>query len=150
MGDISKETRARVLNAVDKLGYRPNMTARHLVTRQSTVIGIITPDVSLYGATQVMVSVGKAVREAGYALMVAEVGEESVDEIRGAIDELCAHRVAGILMFQIEIDRRVLGASFRSVPFVGLNSDFGYEAPSVFVDQEALREQLVMPTFATS
>ena len=47
MGDISKETRSRVIKVVEhKLGYRPNMAARHLVTRQSTVIGIITPDVN--------------------------------------------------------------------------------------------------------
>jgi DNA-binding LacI/PurR family transcriptional regulator len=140
MGEISKETRSRVLKVVDKLGYRPNMAARHLVTSQSTVIGIVTPDVSLYGATQVMVSVGKAARDAGYSLMVAELGEERVDEIRRAVDELCAHRVAGILMFQIGTDIRALRDSFRNVPFVGMNSDFGYEAPSVFVDQEYASE----------
>jgi DNA-binding LacI/PurR family transcriptional regulator len=140
MGDISKETRSRVLKAADKLGYRPNMAARHLVTRQSTVIGIITPDVSLYGATQVMVSVGKTAREAGYSLMLAELREESDDEIRRAVDELCAYRVAGILMFQVEIDIRVLRDSFRNVPFVGMNSDFGDEAPSVLVDQESASE----------
>jgi DNA-binding LacI/PurR family transcriptional regulator len=140
MGDISKETRSRVLKAVDKLGYRPNMAARHLVTRQSTVIGIITPDVSLYGATQVMVSVGKAAREAGYSLMLAELQEENVEEIRRAVDELCAHRVAGILIFQVEADIRLLRDSFRNVPFVGMNSDFGYDAPSVLVDQEHASE----------
>jgi DNA-binding LacI/PurR family transcriptional regulator len=140
MGDISKETRSRVLKVVDKLGYRPNMAARHLVTRQSTMIGIITPDVGLYGPTQVTVSVGKAAREAGYSLMLAELREESVDEIRRAVDELRAHRVAGILMFQVEIDMRLLRDSLRNVPFVGMNSDFGYEAPSVHVDQESASE----------
>lgn len=140
MEDISKETAARVLEMAARLGYRRNLAARNLATRQSTVIGIITADVSLYGATQVMVSVGQAAREAGYALMFAELQKESVKEIRRAVDELCAHRVAGILMFQVEVDIRTLRDSFRNVPFVGMNSDFGSEAPSVFIDQEQASE----------
>jgi DNA-binding LacI/PurR family transcriptional regulator len=99
MEDISKDTRSRILKTAKKLGYRPNMAARHLATRQSKVIGMITSDVSLYGATQVMVSVGQAAREAGYALMLAESPEGDINEIRRAVDELCAHRVAGILLF---------------------------------------------------
>ena len=140
MEEISKETRSRVLKMADRLGYRPNMAARHLATRQSTVIGIVTTDVSLYGATQVMVSVGQAARESGYALMLAELEDESVDGIRRAVNELCTHRVAGILMFQVEADFHALRDSFRNVPVVGMNSDFGYEAPSVFVDQEYATE----------
>jgi DNA-binding LacI/PurR family transcriptional regulator len=140
MGDISKETRSRVLKVAEKLGYRPNMAARNLVTRQSTVLGIITRHLELYGSTQVMVSVAEAARTAGYGLMFSELEEESVDEIRRAVDELCSHRVAGILLFQVEVDVRVLRDSFRNAPFVGLNSDFGYEAPSVLVDQEGASE----------
>src|SRR5262245_60817765 len=140
MDDISRETRSRILKVVDRLGYRPNMAARHLATRQSTVIGIVTSDIGLYGATQVMVSVGKAAREAGYALMLAELPDEGVEEIRRAIDGLCAHRVAGILMFQVEADFQALRDSFKNVPFVGMNSDFGQEVPAVFVDQEDASE----------
>ena len=136
MEDISKDTRSRILKTAKKLGYRPNMAARHLATRQSKVIGMITSDVSLYGATQVMVSIGQAAREAGYALMLAESPEGDINEIRRAVDELCAHRVAGILLFQVEADFRLLRDSFRNIPFVGINSDLGCEVPSVFVDQK--------------
>jgi DNA-binding LacI/PurR family transcriptional regulator len=140
MEDISEETRSRILKMVDKLGYRPNMAARHLASRQSSVIGIVTSDISFYGATQVMLSAGRTAREAGYALMLAEIQDESLDEIRRAVNDLCAHRVAGILLFQVEADFRALRDTFRNVPFVGLNSDLGREAGSVFVDQESASE----------
>ncbi|HEY5703976.1 MAG TPA: LacI family DNA-binding transcriptional regulator [Terrimicrobiaceae bacterium] len=140
MGDISKETRSRVLKVAERLGYRPNMAARSLVSRQSSVLGMISRDVGLYGSTQVMVSVAKAARTAGYGLMFGELEEENVDAIQRAVNELCAHRVAGILMFQVDADVRALRDSFRNAPFVGLNSDFGYEAPSVLVDQEGASE----------
>ena len=87
MEDISEETRSRILKMVDKLGYRPNMAARHLASRQSSVIGIVTSDISFYGATQVMLSAGRTAREAGYALMLAEIQDESLDEIHRAVNE---------------------------------------------------------------
>ncbi len=137
MEDISSETRARVLKAAEKLGYRPNLAARSLVTRKSTVLGIITRNVEHYGSTQALVSVAKAARTAGYGLMIVEPDEESASEIYRAVDELCTHRVAGIFLFQIEAEIRALRDRFRNTPFVGLNSDFGYEATSVLVDQVA-------------
>ena len=40
--DVANTTRLRILKAVNDLGYRPNMTARHLVSRRSTVVGLVT------------------------------------------------------------------------------------------------------------
>ncbi len=137
MGDISGETRARVLKTAERLGYRPNLAARSLVTRRSTVLGIISRNLEHYGSTQALVSVEKAAKTAGYGLMIVEPEGESASEIHRAVNELCTHRVAGILLFQIEADICALRDSFRNTPFVGLNSDFGYEAASVLADQVA-------------
>lgn len=41
---VSAETRRRVLDAIDALGYRPNPVARALVTSRSDTIGLIVPD----------------------------------------------------------------------------------------------------------
>ena len=39
MPEVAEATRTRVLRVIEQLGYRPNMTARHLVSRRSTVLG---------------------------------------------------------------------------------------------------------------
>ncbi len=43
---VNQETKQRVLDAIDKLDYRPNILARSLKTQRSSTIGIIIPDIS--------------------------------------------------------------------------------------------------------
>lgn len=45
-GEISPETRERVLNAVALLGYRPSRIARSLATDQTSLLGLIVPSIS--------------------------------------------------------------------------------------------------------
>lgn len=44
--NIRPETRARVVAAIDELGYRPNAIARSLRTRRSEALGLLIPDFS--------------------------------------------------------------------------------------------------------
>ncbi|MHC6181335.1 LacI family DNA-binding transcriptional regulator [Clostridium sp. JNZ X4-2] len=43
---VNEETKKRVLSAIKKLGYRPNIVARSLKTQKTRTIGIIIPDIS--------------------------------------------------------------------------------------------------------
>ncbi|MEY7999370.1 LacI family DNA-binding transcriptional regulator [Clostridium sp. Mt-5] len=43
---VNEETKKRVLSAIKKLGYRPNIVARSLKTQKTRTIGIIVPDIS--------------------------------------------------------------------------------------------------------
>lgn len=43
---VNEDTKKKVLDAIDKLGYRPNIVARSLKTQKSKTIGIIIPDIS--------------------------------------------------------------------------------------------------------
>src|SRR3712207_1200633 len=43
---VNEETKKKVLAAIDKLGYRPNIVARSLKTQKTSTIGIIIPDIS--------------------------------------------------------------------------------------------------------
>jgi LacI family transcriptional regulator len=43
---VKEETKAKVLAAIEKLGYRPNAVARGLASKRTKTIGVILPDVS--------------------------------------------------------------------------------------------------------
>ncbi len=43
---VATETRRRVLEAIDRLGYRPNVLARGLRTNRSQTIGLVIPDIT--------------------------------------------------------------------------------------------------------
>lgn len=43
---VNEDTKKKVLDAIKKLGYRPNIVARSLKTQKTKTIGILVPDVS--------------------------------------------------------------------------------------------------------
>jgi len=45
-GEISPETRERIQNVIDKLGYRPSGIARSLAGGQTFTIGLVVPDIA--------------------------------------------------------------------------------------------------------
>jgi DNA-binding LacI/PurR family transcriptional regulator len=134
---VADATRLRIMKTANQLGYRPNMTARHLVSRRSTVVGLVTFGTRHYGPSQTMINVEEAAKAAGYSVMFAGLTEENVEQIRRAVNKLCAHQVAGVLMhLPLEIDLRILQDLCRNIPFVALDSDFGFAAHSVLVQQD--------------
>ncbi|MBV9282104.1 MAG: LacI family DNA-binding transcriptional regulator [Chloroflexi bacterium] len=46
-GRVSVETRQRVRDAAERLGYTPNAIARSLITRQTHIVGILTADITI-------------------------------------------------------------------------------------------------------
>jgi DNA-binding LacI/PurR family transcriptional regulator len=137
MPDVAPKTRLRILNVMEELGYRPNMTARHLVSQRSAVIGFVTWATGFYGPAQIMINVERAARETDYTLMFAGIRDATIDRIRRAVNKLCAHRVAGILMhLPFEMDLRPLREMCANVPLVAVDCDLGFPAPSVHVRQE--------------
>src|SRR5665647_932739 len=43
---VNGDTKQRVKDAIEKLGYRPNIVARSLKTSKTRTVGIIVPDIS--------------------------------------------------------------------------------------------------------
>ena len=135
--DVAPETRLRVHQVIEEMGYHPNMTARQLVSQRSAVIGFITLATRFHGPAQIMINVEHAAREAGYTLMFAGVTEASVDKIKASVANLCAHRVAGIIIHvPFELDLRAIRKVSANVPLVASDCDLGSEVPSVLVQQE--------------
>jgi len=137
MPDVADTTRERVLKVMSELGFRPNVTARQLVSQRSSVVGVVTFGAGLYGPTQIMVNLEQSVKELGWSVMFCGIAEESVDEIRRAVNQLCSHQVAGVLIhLPLEIDLQHLKDVCRNLPLVAIDSDFSFKAHSVFVNQE--------------
>ncbi|HTH13004.1 MAG TPA: LacI family DNA-binding transcriptional regulator [Spirochaetia bacterium] len=66
----SEETRVRVQQAIDTLGYQPNAIARGLVNRKTRTIGVLLPSVTNHFATPLLQGLEDAAHEAGYSVIV--------------------------------------------------------------------------------
>jgi LacI family transcriptional regulator, galactose operon repressor len=77
---VAAETRARVLGAVEKLGYRPNHLARALSARRSKTLGLIVPDVCNPYFAELARAVEDAAVAAGFVLFVGNSEYSAVRE----------------------------------------------------------------------
>jgi DNA-binding LacI/PurR family transcriptional regulator len=112
--DVSSTTRARVMEVIEKVGYRRNTTATALVTSKSTVIGIITDGSPRYGPTATMLALENAAREAGYGSRVVAVQEPFDETLQRAAFSL---EDAGVDAIIVIAPRLSLAAAARKVQF---------------------------------
>lgn len=78
---VSPETTARVREAIDRLGYVPNLIAGGLSSRKSSMVAAIVPTIAHPMFADVVQSFSDAMRHAGYQVMLSICGyDESDDE----------------------------------------------------------------------
>jgi LacI family transcriptional regulator len=93
---VSPDASARVLAAVDELGYRPNPAAQGLLRGASHTIGLVVPDLSNPYFAEVLKAVTAAAAEQQYHTLVADTDEHAEQEL-GAAHEL-ARWVDGLVL----------------------------------------------------
>ena len=131
----------RVRMAIAELGYRRNAAARSLVTRRSSVVGLLTPRTDLFGPTSSMIAVEVAAREAGYFVSLASVSESSADALRTAVDHFKDQAAEAVVL--IAPAREWIAAArvvARDLPVITMCADFRSTQPklaSVSMDNES-------------
>jgi len=91
---VAPATRARVLEAIDKLGYRPNTAARSLITGRSGLIGLIVPDVENPYFASLAKAVETAAADRRMRMVLAQSTTESLSDL---VDSMAGHLVDGII-----------------------------------------------------
>ena len=74
--NVSKATRDRVQEAIDRLGFRPNFAGRSLRRGSYRTVGLCTFDISMAGNLSTLEGVVVAAREHGFAVTMIEMGPE--------------------------------------------------------------------------
>ena len=95
--DISPKTRERVRQRIQELNYRPNLTARALVTGRTHTVGLVVPDLVHPFFGEVAAGLSKPLRKKGYSVIISSSDEDFELENR-AIDQLLARRVDALLL----------------------------------------------------
>lgn len=122
--DISEETRARVLDRLAQLNYRPNLAARSLATGRSFTIGFVAPDLIHPFFAEVAQHVAGAVRAAGYHLLMSSSREEASVE-QEEIEHLLARRVDVLIVASTQADSAGMREIIeRQVPLVLIDRKF--------------------------
>jgi LacI family transcriptional regulator len=105
--DISPETRERVRKRMKELNYRPNLTARALVTGRTYSIGFIVPDLVHPFFGEIGRGLSRVLHKKGYDLIISS-SEENQERERRGIDQLLARRVDALILASSEKDAESL------------------------------------------
>lgn len=73
---VAAATRARVLAAVEELGYRPNGVARSLRMKKTMTLALVVPDTSNPFFAELSRAVEEAAFEHGYTLLIGNAAED--------------------------------------------------------------------------
>ena len=133
---VSSDARARVLAAVETLGYRPNAAARSLVQRRTNLIGVVVWDLANAFDAELVKRLEQHAAESGYTTVVCNTGGHPELEA-SRIDALLEQRVDGIALVDFTGDRAVLSRLLADrVPVVMVSCWADY-ADCVAVDDQA-------------
>ena len=113
--DVSDVTRAHVWEMIRRLGYRPNVLARGLVSQRSHVLGIITLPLNDYFRAEIITGLEKQARAMGYACQMSFTSDNASD-LSELIDAMLARQVEGIVILTPK--RFADPALFVDVPIV--------------------------------
>lgn len=107
--DVSAQTRRRVLQVIDELGYEPNAVARSLIHGRSNVLGVVSTGIEFFGPSQTMAGIEREAYRLGYWLLSSLLPDPETTTGADALRHLLSQQVDGIIW---------------AVPEVGKNRDW--------------------------
>lgn len=129
---VSDETRARVEDAVAKLGFMPNALATSLVTGQTRIVMIVVPNFTLDFHAVTLQSAAETFRHNGYQSMIFSSGEDPESDPLTYLNRYI-HLIDGALV--VPTRNRIFDLQRFSKPIVLLNRTIhGSELNSVAID----------------
>jgi DNA-binding LacI/PurR family transcriptional regulator len=131
-------TRARVLAAIDQLGYRPNTAARALASGRSKTLGVVALDSNLYGPASTLNGIQQAAQRLGYYVSVVTIHSVDRPSVRDAVRRLTSQSVEGLaIIAPFTSAHEALSQLPTGTPVVAVEGDPAGEVAVVTVDQVA-------------
>jgi len=144
LASIPEETRQRVLDAIEELGYEPDARARALRTGSTNTIALLIPDLRNPHFGEYATGVEEAAREAGYHLLLSSttLNDEYAVEV---FKDLVGRRFDGLIItgsFILKsVEAQTILAHIRKRNFPVVEMSEFYEVDSVSSDyREATKE----------
>lgn len=135
--NVKPQTRKKVYEAIERLGYRPNAVARGLASKKTTTVGVVIPDIANANFAEVARGIEDIANMYHYNIILCNADKRKDKEIR-VINTLLEKQVDGLLFMGGAVTEEHIQA-FRTsnVPIVlCATTDDKESIPSVDIDHE--------------
>ncbi|WP_028709658.1 LacI family DNA-binding transcriptional regulator [Propionicicella superfundia] len=134
---ISAETRARVLAAVEQLGYRPNRAAQSLRLGQSHTIGFITEDIATHNFSGPLISGIHDTAWERNSLMLMVNTTRNPSRLKNALHDLLDRQVDSVIYASVGTRKVAFPSTPKNVPVLLVNAFTKDDRiPAVLPDEE--------------
>lgn len=140
---VSDSSRAAVRRAADELGYRPNLIARHLASKQTRTFGLLINDLHNPYFPSVVDGIKRAADAGGYRLLMNSAFLNDDDETR-AIETFIDYRVDGVILTGSRVGSAVIEQAARSVPIVVVSRPMDSTVVDTINNDDFLGAQMVV------
>ena len=101
--DVAPETRQRVLEVIERLGYQPSALARSLIRQRSHTLGVVTAGLEYVGPSHTLSGITEQAEAMGYSLLLKELPEFDTIDVEPILNALLARQVDGIIWAVAEV-----------------------------------------------
>jgi LacI family transcriptional regulator len=152
--DVNAETRAKVLQTAEEIGYRPNATAKRLASGKSRHVGIILPANSRLfispAFSRVLAGAATFLAKHDYQLIVTSIAPFQ-DEMKVYTDFIDSGLVDGLFVVRTRIDdARIALLQQKKFPFIchghmqGFNNDLFVDVDNCQAFYEMTKRQITL------
>lgn len=137
-GSFSQETKAKVSEAVKKLSYRRNATARALKMKHTHAIGVLVSDFVSFFWTTLVRGIEQVASRAGYHIILCNT-DENEQKGKEYLSTLLERNIDGLIVSPVQGTQTELKRLSRNgLPLVLVDRKIrGLKVPCVTVDNEA-------------
>jgi len=125
--DIHPQTKKKILEIAENMGYMPNAVARSLKLKETKTVGVVITDISDPFFAPIVRGIEKTAQQEGYNVILCDTDENYQVEEK-ALKTLMERRVDGFLIIPAQSDfQDIVELKRRRLPFVLLARHFNFE-----------------------
>ena len=145
---VREDTRARIMAAADRIGYRPHMIARGLTTGRTATIGIVAPDLGNQWVTPIIHGIAARIESAGSMPIIAET-QDSSERFAEIVNHMLSRQVDAIIALAARSrDVKMLESAARIIPVIVAARPLERTSLTVVAHADARGAALVAEHFA--
>lgn len=116
---VSEATRSKVLRSIDELGYRPNLSARHLKYGRSGFIALAVPELDIPYFAELATRIDAKAAELGHIMLLDITRAEQRTE-RMVLAGVQSRMIDGVIFSPLSLDVGEIDARSLEIPMVFL------------------------------
>jgi LacI family transcriptional regulator len=134
---VNEDTKKKVVEAIAKLGYRPNIIARSLKTQKTSTIGIVIPDISSQFYPEIVRGAEDVANIYKYNIILCNTDNDSEKEME-YLHVLKEKMIDGVLYMSSSLEDNIMELiNTLQIPMVLVETtDSKHSLPSVTIDNE--------------